>query len=90
MTMQDLLNLGEDAVPFLLFLTEKRHQEVEESVAQLQEEFQKQEGNQLQEHFKNLWELHYNLLKKKMVRTWKEEVFLEAFDAFISCSNTNT
>ncbi len=84
MTMQDLLNLGEDSVQFLIFLAEKRHQEVVESVKQLQEEFQKQEGNQLQQHFKNLWELHHNLLKKKMVRTWKEEVFLNAFNTFIS------
>lgn len=84
LTVQDLLSLGEDSVEFLTFLCERRKQEVEETVTQLQEEFAKLEGNQLQQHFKSLWELHHSLLKKKMVRTWKEEVFLEAFETFIS------
>ena len=84
LSVQDLLSLGDDSVQFLTFLCERRKQEVEDTVDQLQEEFEKLQGNQLQQHFKSLWELHHSLLKKKMVRTWKEEVFLDAFETFIS------
>lgn len=84
MTMLDLLKLSENSVELLTFLFEKRKKEVDETLHQLQEEFQRLEGNKLQQHFKNLWALHHDLLKKKMVRTWKEEVFLEAFETFIS------
>jgi len=83
MTMQDFLKLGENANDFLIFLRGKRDEEVKESLRHLQTEYENLGGHQLQQHFTELWELHHSLLKKKVIRTWKEEVFLEAFDAFL-------
>ncbi|MDY0093836.1 MAG: hypothetical protein RBT80_14175 [Candidatus Vecturithrix sp.] len=83
MTVQDFLNFNGDPVKFLSFLLEKRTEEVKESLKHLQSEYENLEGNQLQTHFTELWELHHNLLKKKVIRTWKEEIFLEAFEAFL-------
>lgn len=84
MTVQDFLSFEKDPVEFLTFLLEKRNEEVKESLHHLQEEYGKLEGHRLHKHFTQLWKLHHALLKKKAVRTWKEEVFLEAFDAFIA------
>lgn len=83
MTVQDFLKFDYDPVEFLIFLLEKRNEEVKESLQHLQVEYENLEGNQLQNHFTELWELHHNLLKKKVIRTWKEEIFLEAFEAFL-------
>lgn len=82
-TIQELFKLGEDSVPFLTFLTQKREHEIRQQLEQLQAEYKKLQGSQLQEHFGELWKSHYSLLKKKRSRTWKEEIFLDAFDAFI-------
>ena len=84
MTVQDFFNLESDPERFLAFLIGKRDEEVRESLLHLQTEYGKLEGNQLQKHFTELWELHHNLLKKKVLRTWKEEIFLEAFEAFLA------
>ncbi|MBD3307829.1 hypothetical protein GF339_15460 [candidate division KSB3 bacterium] len=84
MTVQDFLTFEKDPVQFLAFLLKKRDEEVSESLQHLQTEYGKLEGHQLQQHFTELWELHHNLLKKKLIRTWKEEIFLEAFEAFLS------
>lgn len=83
MTVQDFLNFDYEPVEFFSFLLEKRTEEVKESLQHLQTEYENLEGNQLQKHFTELWELHHNLLKKKVIRTWKEEIFLEAFEAFL-------
>jgi hypothetical protein len=82
-TVQELFELGKDPVQFLSFLVQKRETEIRMRFEQLQAEHQKLQGSQLQNHFKDLWKSHYTLLKKKQARTWKEEIFLEAFDAFI-------
>lgn len=87
-TVHELLELGEDSVNFLHFLVQKREYEVRQQLEQLQAEYQRLQGNQLQEHFRELWKSHYMLLKNKQTRTWKEEVFLAAFDAFISWLQT--
>jgi hypothetical protein len=87
-TVHELLELGEDSVNFLLFLVQKRQYEVQQQLEQLQAEYQRLQGNQLQEHFRELWKSHYMLLKNKQTRTWKEEVFLAAFDAFIAWLQT--
>lgn len=84
MTVQDFLNFEAHPVDFLAFLLEKRDNEVQETLEHLQTEYQKLQGSELQQHFRELWELHHNLLKKKIMRSWKEEIFLEAFDAFLS------
>ena len=85
MTVQDFLGLREKEPDRLVkFLLEKRDQEVEGSFQHLRTEYENLEGNQLQDHFTKLWELHHNLLKKKIIRSWKEEIFLAAFDRFIS------
>ena len=83
MTVQDFLNFEYNPEEFLSFLLEKRNEEVKDSLQHLQVEYENLEGNQLQNHFTELWELHHNLLKKKVIRTWKEEIFLEAFEAFL-------
>ncbi|GAK59761.1 hypothetical protein U27_06746 [Candidatus Vecturithrix granuli] len=83
MTVQDFLNFDDEPVEFFSFLLEKRTEEVKESLQHLQTEYENLQGNQLQKHFTELWELHHNLLKKKVIRTWKEEIFLEAFEAFL-------
>lgn len=83
MTVQDFLNFDDRPVEFFSFLLEKRTEEVKESLQHLQTEYENLQGNQLQKHFTELWELHHNLLKKKVIRTWKEEIFLEAFEAFL-------
>jgi len=83
-TVQELLELGEDGLAFLAFLAQKRETEVQQRLQQLQAEYQRLQGNQLQEHFRELWKSHYMLLKNKESRTWKEEIFLAAFDAFIA------
>lgn len=82
-TLRDLLEMGGESVNFLTFLVQKREYDIRQQVQQLQAEYQKLKGSQLQEHFRELWKSHYTLLKHKQVRTWKEEVFLSAFDAFI-------
>ena len=82
--IQALFRLSEDPIRFLEFLVQKREHEMKQRLQQLQAEYQKLQGSQLQEHFQELWKSHYMLLKKKQTRTWKEEVFLEAFDAFIT------
>jgi hypothetical protein len=82
-TVQELFKVEEDPVQFLAFLTQKREHEIKQQLEQLQAEYKKLQGSQLQEHFGELWKSHYSLLKKKRARTWKEEIFLEAFDAFI-------
>jgi hypothetical protein len=87
-TVHELLELGENSVNFLLFLVQKREYEVRQQLEQLQAEYQRLQGNQLQEHFRELWKSHYMLLKNKQTRTWKEEVFLAAFDAFIAWLQT--
>ena len=83
-TIRELFEFGEDPIQFLTFLVQKRQYEVQQRLQQLQAEYQKLTGSQLQEHFRELWKSHYILLKKKQNRSWKEEVFLEAFDAFIA------
>ncbi len=84
MTVQDFLDIEKkDPAQLLVFLLQKRDDEVEESLLHLKTEYGNLEGNQLQNHFTELWELHHNLLKKKIIRTWKEEIFLEAFDKFL-------
>lgn len=87
-TVRDLLEMGADAVQFLNFLAQKRDYDVRQQLQQLQAEYQKLQGNQLQEHFRELWKSQYTLLKHKQARTWKEEVFLNAFDAFIEWLQT--
>jgi hypothetical protein len=82
-TIQELFKLGEDSVQFLTFLAQKREDEIRQQLEQLQAEYKKLQGSQLQEHFGELWKSHYSLLKKKRSRTWKEEIFLDAFDTFI-------
>jgi chromosome segregation ATPase len=82
-TIRELFNLGEDSIQFLAFLAQKRETEIRQQLEQLQAEYKKLQGSQLQEHFGELWKSHYSLLKKKRARTWKEEIFLDAFDAFI-------
>ena len=82
-TIQELFKLGEDTVQFLAFLAQKREDEIRQQLEQLQAEYKKLQGSQLQEHFGELWKSHYSLLKKKRSRTWKEEIFLDAFDTFI-------
>jgi len=84
LTVHELFSLGEGSIQFLTFLVQKREHEVKQRLRQLQAEYQKLQGSQLQEHFRELWKSHYALLKKKQSRTWKEEVFLESFDAFIA------
>ncbi len=86
--VQDLFELEEDPIQFLTFLVQKRDYEIKERLQQLQAEYQKLQGSQLQEHFRELWKSHYTLLKSKQKRTWKEEIFLEAFDAFIAWLQT--
>ncbi len=67
MTVQDFLNFY-DPVEFLSFLLEKRTEEVKEKASKhLQSEYENLEGNQLQTYFTELWELHHNLLKKKVI-----------------------
>ena len=85
MTVQDFLNVDRkrDASQLLAFLLQKRNKEVEESFQHLKTEYENLEGHQLQKHFTELWDLHHSLLKKKIIRTWKEEIFLEAFDQFL-------
>ena len=83
MTVQDFLSQGIDPISFLVFLLKKRDKEVLDSLAHLQEEYKRLAGNHLQNHFTELWQLHHGILKKKLIRTWKEEIFLEAFEAFI-------
>ncbi len=83
-TVQELLELGEDGISFLMFLSQKRALEVQRRLQQLRSEYQRLQGNQLQEHFQELWKSHYLLLKHKQSRTWEEDIFLAAFDAFIS------
>jgi hypothetical protein len=83
-TIRELFEFGEDPIQFLTFLVQKRQYEVKQRLEQLQAEYQKLTGSQLQEHFRELWKSHYILLRKKQTRSWKEEVFLEAFDAFIA------
>lgn len=87
-TTQELLELGEDGIAFLEFLAHKRDIEVRDRLEQLQAEYQRLQGNQLQEHFQELWKSHYLLLKSKQSRTWKEDIFLAAFDAFIAWIQT--
>ena len=87
-TVQELLELGEDGISFLVFLSQKRTLEVQQRLQQLQSEYKRLQGNQLQEHFQELWKSHYMLLKKKQSRTWKEGIFLAAFDAFIAWIQT--
>jgi hypothetical protein len=82
-TIRELFKLGEDSIQFLAFLAQKREAEIRQQLEQLQAEYKKLQGSQLQEHFGELWKSHYSLLKKKRARTWKEEIFLDAFDAFI-------
>ena len=82
-TIQELLDLGEDGIAFLAFLSQKRALEVQHRLQQLRSEYQRLQGNQLQEHFQELWKSHYLLLKHKQSRTWEEDIFLTAFDAFI-------
>lgn len=86
--VHELLELGENGIPFLAFLSQKRTTEIRHRLQQLQAEYQKLQGNQLQEHFRELWKSHYLLLKNKQARTWKEEIFLAAFDAFIAWIQT--
>lgn len=85
MTVQDFLNVDRkrDASQLLALLPQKRNKEVEESFQHLKTEYENLEGHQLQKHFTELWDLHHSLLKKKIIRTWKEEIFLEAFDQFL-------
>ncbi|GAK50244.1 hypothetical protein U14_01471 [Candidatus Moduliflexus flocculans] len=85
MTVQDFLNVDRkrDASQLLALLLQKRNKEVEESFQHLKTEYENLEGHQLQKHFTELWDLHHSLLKKKIIRTWKEEIFLEAFDQFL-------
>jgi DNA-binding transcriptional regulator GbsR (MarR family) len=83
-TIRDLFALPEDPVQFLTFLVQKRDTEIKQQLEQLQAEYKKLKGSQLQEHFRELWKSHYTLLKKKQGRTWKEEIFLEAFDALLA------
>jgi len=83
-TIQELLKLGDDPVHLLTFLIQTRQREIAEQLRQLQEEYQRLQGTQLQQHFRELWKSHYVLLKKKKARNWKEEIFLAAFDAFIA------
>ncbi len=85
MTVQDFLNVDRkrDAAQLLSFLLQKRNKEVDESFQHLKTEYENLEGHQLQKHFTELWDLHHSLLKKKIIRTWKEEIFLEAFDQFL-------
>ena len=87
-TIQELLELGEDGADFLRYLTQERTVEIQHRLQQLQAEYQRLQGNQLQEHFQELWKSHYILLKNKQSRTWKEEIFLAAFDAFIAWVQT--
>lgn len=87
-TVQELLELDEDGVNFLGYLAQRRTIEIQHRLQQLQAEYQRLQGNQLQEHFQELWRSHYILLKNKRSRTWKEEIFLAAFDAFISWIQT--
>jgi len=82
-TIQELFKLGESPIQFLAFLAQKRDHEIKQQMKQLQAEYKKLQGSQLQEHFGELWKSHYSLLKKKRTRTWKEEIFLDAFDTFI-------
>jgi hypothetical protein len=82
--VRELFQLEENPVEFLAFLVQKRENDIQQRLEQLQAEYQKLQGSQLQEHFRELWESHYTLLKKKRARTWKEEIFLEAFDAFLA------
>ena len=85
MTVQDFLGFGaKDPAKLVGFLTQKRDKEVTESFQHLCAEYENLDGNQLQSHFTQLWQLHHNLLKKKIIRTWKEEIFLEAFNQFIN------
>ncbi len=85
MTVQDFLALKDiNPVQFVIFLAQKRDKEVDEGFRRLRAEYRKLEGNQLQSHFTKLWEQHHSLLKKKVIRTWKEEIFLEAFNKFIN------
>ena len=85
MTVQDFLGFSEkNPAQLVNFLTQKRDKEVNESFQHLRTEYENLDGNQLQNHFTQLWELHHSLLKKKIIRTWKEEIFLEAFNEFIS------
>jgi hypothetical protein len=86
--VHELLELGENGTAFLTFLSQKRTTEVQNRLQQLQAEYQKLQGTQLQEHFRELWKSHYLLLKNKQARTWKEEIFLAAFDAFIAWIQT--
>jgi hypothetical protein len=83
-TIRELFEFGDDPIQFLTFLVQKRQYEVQQRLEQLQAEYQKLTGSQLQEHFRELWKSNYILLRKKQKRSWKEEVFLEAFDAFIA------
>jgi DNA-binding transcriptional regulator GbsR (MarR family) len=83
-TVRDLFSLPEDPAQFLTFLVQKRDTEIKQQLEQLQAEYKKLKGSQLQEHFRELWKSHYTLLKKKQGRTWKEEIFLEAFDALLT------
>lgn len=85
MTVQDFFNVERkrDAARLLGFLLQKRNKEVDESFQHLKTEYENLEGHQLQKHFTELWDLHHSLLKKKIIRTWKEEIFLEAFDQFL-------
>ncbi|PIE35718.1 hypothetical protein CSA56_03115 [candidate division KSB3 bacterium] len=84
MTVQDFFSIEkQNPAQLLAFLLQRRDAEVEESLQHLKKEYENLERNLLQDHFTELWELHHNLLKKKIIRTWKEEIFLEAFDKFI-------
>ncbi len=84
MTVQDFLGIHEKNSDRLVkFLIQKHAKEVEESFQHLRTEYENLEGSQLQSHFTKLWELHHKLLEKKIIRTWKEEIFLEAFNRFI-------
>jgi hypothetical protein len=84
LTIRDLFGLPEAPVQFLAFLVQKRDTEIKQQLEQLQAEYKKLKGSELQKHFKELWKSHYTLLKKKQGRTWKEEIFLEAFDALLA------
>lgn len=85
MTVQDFLGFpGQDPAQLVKFLIQKRDKEVEDSFQHLRTEYENLDGNQLQSHFRKLWQLHHNLLKKKIIRTWKEEIFLQAFNRFIN------
>ena len=54
-TIRDLFALSEDPVQFLAFLVQKRDAEIKEQLEQLQAEYKRLKGSQLQEHFRELW-----------------------------------